>query len=188
MHDQSYYITYTGFSDPDTDRSVLKDSIGRYRTNIFYEFNKSAQADYPPLYTMREDEWKGLPSAYRIYMASDSEYEAAMKLVGSWAHWQRLLKCKPFMKGGEDMGIWMGLEQWREEKAIRDKAQAYNQIKLSAAGGNVQAQKLLLEGTDKAKRGRPSKAEVAKQAAKEAEKNDQIQEDLKRIKAVVNAG
>jgi hypothetical protein len=184
--DRSYYITYQGFSDPDADRSILKDSIGRYRTNIFYEFNKSAQEDYPPLYTMREDEWKGLPSAYRIYMESDSEYEAAMKLVGSWAHWQRLLKCKPFINGGEDLGIWMGLDQWREEKAIQDKAVAYNQLKMSAMGGNVQAQKLLLEGDKTGKRGRPSKAEVAKQAAKIAEKDDQIKDDFKRIKAVIS--
>jgi len=184
--DRSDYITYVGFSDPDADRSILKDNIGRYRTNIFYEFNKTRHEDYPPLYTMREDEWKGLPSAYRIYMESDSEYEAAMKLVGSWAHWQRLLKCKPFINGGEELGIWMGLDQWREEKAIQDKAFALNQLKISAAGGNVQAQKIILEG-DKGKRGRPSKAEVAKAAAKQAEHSNQIKSDFKRIKAVVNA-
>jgi len=182
------YIAYLGYSDPDADRSLMKDVGGRYRTNIFYEFNKSRHEDYPPLYTMREDEWKGLPSAYRIYMTSDSEYEAAMKLVGSWAHWQRLLKCKPFMNGGEEIGIWMGLEQWREEKAIQDQAMAYNQLKTSAAGGNVAAQKLLFEGDKASKRGRPSKAEVAKQAAKQAEEADQIKGDLKRIKLAVSNG
>lgn len=186
--DHADYICYTGFESPDADRSVLKDTIGRYRTNIFYEFNKARQEDYPPLYTMREDEWKGLPSAYRIYMTSDSEYEAAMKLVGSWAHWLRLLKCKPFLNGGEDLGIWMGLEQWREEKAIQEKASAYNQLKLSAVGGNVQAQKIILEGDKASKRGKPSKAEVAKAAAKQAEVDDQIKDDLKRIKLAASNG
>jgi hypothetical protein len=182
------YVSYIGFSDPDADRSVLKDTIGRYRTNIFYEFNKSRHEDYPPLYTMREDEWKGLPSAYRIYMTSDSEYEAAMKLVGSWAHWQRLLKCKPFMNGGEEVGIWTGLEQWREEKQIQDKARAYVQLKTAASEGNVTAQKMLFEGDKVSKRGRPSKAEIAKETVRQAQVAEQVKEDFKRIKLAVSNG
>ena len=182
MMDTAYYANYTGYADPDKDRSVLKDVMGRYRTNIFYEFNKSAHADYPPLYTMREQDWVGLPSAYRTHMESESEYEAAMKLVGSWAHWQKLLKCKPFMEGSDDSGIWLGLDSWRKEKEIRDKALAYNQLKISAATGNVTAQKLLFEGDKPSqKRGRPSKAEVQKAAAKQAEQSDRIKSDLKRI-------
>lgn len=183
--DHNYHVAYTGFADPDKDRSVLKDTMGRYRTNIFYEFNTSRHEDMPPLYTMREQPYRGLPSAYKIYMTSDSEYEAAMKLVGSWNHWQRLLKCKPFMEGPTDAFSWTGLNAWREEKEIQDKAHAYNQLKTSAAGGNVQAQKIVYDGDKvKAKRGAPSKAEITKEAARQAELDDRISDDLKRLKIV----
>lgn len=189
MIDVDKYITYVGFSDPAKDRSILKDTIGRYRTNIFYEFNKTRHEDYPPLYTMRETEWRGLDSAYQIYMHSESEYEAAIKLVGSWNHWQRLLKCKPFVDGEKDGGQWVGIEQWRAEKETRDKALAYNQLKINAAQGNVQAQKMILDGPkDSAKRGRPSNAEIRKEAAKQAELDSQIKDDLKRVRLAVNNG
>jgi hypothetical protein len=118
-------------------------------------------------------------------MEAESEYEAAMILVGSWQHWQRLLKCKPFMEGSDDGGSWQGLKSWREEKAIRDKALAYNQLKISAAQGNVTAQKIIFDGDKETKgRGRPSKAEVRKEAAKQAEVADKVKDDLERIKKV----
>ena len=178
-------MMWIGYSDPNKDRSVLKDLMGRYRTNIFLEFNKSAHDEYPPLYSMREGGWAGLPSAYEIYMTSDSEYEAAMKLVGSWTHWSKLIKSKPFLKGSEDGGSWTGLEAWRAEKEIRDKALAYNQLKISAATGNVTAQKIIFDGDKKtaaSKRGRPSDAEIKKAAAAQAEESAQVKSDLQRIK------
>ena len=180
MRDLSWYSQYPGFKNPDTDRSILRDKMGRYRTNLFNEFNTSAHEDYPPMYTMREDEWKDLPSAYRIYMTSNSEYEAAMRLVGSWAHWQKLLTCPRFMNCPAGSYVWTGLSSWREEKETQDRAQAYMLLKLNAENGNVQAQKLIFEG-DK-KRGRPSNAQI-KHAAEEAAKHTKsIKDDLKRIK------
>lgn len=181
--DRNYHETFIGFADPDRDRGILKDSMGRYRTNIFYEFNKTRHEEYPPLYTMREETWAGLPSAYLIYMLSDSEYEAAMKLVGSWNHWQRLLKCKPFMEGSDESGSWVGLQQWREEKRIQEKAHAFNQLKISAAQGNVTAQKIIYDGEkENAKgRGRPSKAEVAKAAKEQAVQEESVKKDLARL-------
>lgn len=187
--DANWHMDFVGFSEPDMDRAVLKDTMGRYRTNLFYEFNKSRHEDYPPLYTMREQPWKGLPSAYQIYMYSENEYEAAMKLVGSWNHWQRLLKSTPFVKGLDDRSMWVGLDAWREEKEIRDQAIAYNQLRTSAAEGNVQAQKMIFEGMKKAsKRGRPSKDEVKAAAKEQAELTRELKSDLKRIKLVAENG
>jgi hypothetical protein len=187
MNDQLWYDTYEGYRDPDRDRAVLKDSMSRQRTNIFCEFNTSRHEDYPPLYTMREQEWKGLPSAYRIYMASHTEYEAAMKLVGSWNHWQRLLKISKFVNGSTDTTNWSGLHQWREEKEIREKARAYVQLKMNAMEGNVQAQKILFDGLDK-KRGRPSAAEVKKSAEQMAKDTKDLKDDLKRVRLAVSNG
>lgn len=188
--DNDYHYHFEGFQNPDSDKSELKDTAGRYRTNIFCEFNKTRHDDYPPLYTMREAPWKGLPSAYQIYMLSDNEYEAAMKLVGSWHHWQRLLKSKPFTNGLEDGGQWVGLEAWREEKEIKDKAQAYNQLKSSAQQGNVQAQKMIFDGrtTVASKRGRPSKEDIKAAATEQAALTQDLKDDLKRIKLVATNG
>lgn len=181
------YDIYEGFSNPDTDRAVLKDTMNRQRTNIFYEFNTSAHKEYSPLYTMREQEWHNLPSAYRIYMASHSEYEAAMRLVGSWNHWQRLLRIPVFMNGPNDAMNWSGLYQWREEKDIQDRARAYVQLKMSAEEGNVQAQKTVFDGFDK-KRGRPSTAEVRKKAEEMARDAKDLKQDLKRVRLAVDNG
>lgn len=187
--DAIYHKHYDGFSNPDTDRSGMKDTIGRFRTNIFHEFG----SDGEPLYTMRELPYRELPSAYLIYMYSDSEYEAAMKLVGSWNHWQRLCEIKPFMEGPRankhfaNTWSWTGLTDWRIEKETREKSLAYNQLKTSAEEGNVQAQKLLFEGTG-GKRGRPSAEEVKKAIEHQATLTQSIKDDLQRIKNGDEAG
>ena len=184
--DLAYHALYTGYTNPNTDRSHMRDGQGRFRTNIFLEMNPKN-----PLYTMRELPFKGLPSAYLIYMLSDSEYEAAMKLVGSWNHWQRMCEIKPFMEGpraNKNKGntwAWAGLSEWRLEKEIRDKATAYNQLKINAEEGNVQAQKLIFEG-GAGKRGRPSQVDIQKAAEKQAAYARSIKDDLNRIKLVKN--
>ena len=180
---------FEGFSDPDKDRSILKAADGGYRQNIFLDFNTSTHGVNKPLYTMRELPSKGLPSAYLIYMTSSSEYEAAMKLVGSWQHWEKLCKSRPFMEGTEDAGQWSGLQAWRKEKEIKDRAIAYNQLRVNAATGNVQAQKMLYEGIKAAyRRGRPSKAGALKLAQEEAKHLREIKDDFKRVKLVIKNG
>ncbi len=187
--DHVFHMDYEGFSSKDADRSILKDSAGRYRMNLFAEFNKSRHEDNPPIYTMREQSMYGLPSAYLIYMYADSEYHAAMKLVGSWQHWQKLLKSKPFVSGMDDHGQWVGLQAWRDEKEIKDRAVAYNQLQIQAAQGNVPAQKMIFDGPKTAsKRGRPSKEEVQRVAQEHAKHLGEMKSDLKRIKLVVNEG
>lgn len=160
----------------------MKDARGAYRTNIFLEFNTSTHDEQPPLYTMHEEEREGLPSAKKIYMEAESEYEAAMQLVGSWQHWKRLLRCSPFMKG-LPYSTWEGLEAWREEKEIRDKADALKQLKKSAEKGNVTAQKIIYEGEKKTK-GRPKKADIEKQARILAGISEDVADDMKRLQLV----
>lgn len=160
----------------------MKDVRGAYRTNLFIEFNQTNPEMYPPIYTMHEQERKGLPSAKKIYMEAESEYEAAMQLVGSWQHWKRLCRCTYFMKGMANC-MWDGLEDWREEKEIQDKAEAYKQLKKSAEKGNIQAQRLIYEGKKDSK-GRPSKAEVQRQARIAAGVKSEVDDDLKRLSLV----
>jgi hypothetical protein len=187
--DYNEHTDFVGFSDPEKDRSILKDSMGRFRMNVFYEINKSRHEEYPPLYTMAEESKMGLPSAYIIYMTSASEYEAAIKLLGSWTHWKRYLKNNEFMHGPRQPGPgWEGLASWRQEKEIRDAAKAYTQLKRSAEMGNLQAQKEIWAVNTKQKRGRPSQAEVEKAAAEQAQHTRELKDDLKRIKLVAVNG
>ena len=183
--DASFHRDYVGFSDPDRDRSMMKDANGRYRLNIFREIGRDVA---PPMYTMFESPKEGLPSAYQIYMYSESEYEAAMKLVGSWTHWQRLCNSNKFMNAVETES-WTGLKAWREEKEVKDKAYAYMLLKVSAADGNVQAQKAVLEGERKmGQRGRPSKAQIEQAAKEAAHLTDTIKSDFSRIRLAAKSG
>jgi len=185
--DLNYHINFVGFSDPNKDRGILKDTMGRYRLNIFEEFNYKRQEAWPPLYTMKEEVTAGLPSAYLIYIHSESEYEAAMKLVGSWNHWNKLCTSQAFMNGSPTSTVWSGLKSWREEKEIKDRATMYHLLKIAAATGNVNAQKLLFEKDKGGVRGRPSKAQI-EQAAKDAASNEEvIKDDLARLRLVASS-
>jgi len=168
--------------------SKMKDAMGRYRVNLFKEFNRSEKDKYPVVYTMSEQDKDGLVSARRIYMESLDEYEAAIRLVGSWVHWQRLLKCNAFMKGPHaDSGYqWQGLEQWRQEKRDFERSKARDMLWESAKKGNVTAQRLLFEEANKGDRGagRPSNAEVKKEAREQAEHEEMFKKDLERVKGL----
>jgi len=189
MLDLNYHINYVGFADPEKDRSILKDAMGRWRLNLFVEFNYKKHERYPPIYTMKEESQGDLPSAYLIYMYSENEYEAAMKLVGSYAHWLTLCKSPAFMNGVLHTGSWTGLNTWREEKEIKDRATMYSLLKIQAAQGNVTAQKILFEKDKKiSARGRPSKAQIEQAAKDEATYKDAIKDDLKRVRLVVSNG
>lgn len=69
-------------------------------------------------------------SMYLEYMKYDSEYEAAMAILGSWAHWTKLCKTKWFA---------VVRDQWEEERNIRDEAIAKSVLVMLAEGGNVTA-------------------------------------------------
>jgi len=163
----------------------LKDVNGRHRLNIFKEFNTARHKKYPPIYTMKDTDQDGLLSAKRIYMESVDEYEAAIRLVGTWLHWQRLCQCTPFMKGPpEEVTLaWTGLEDWRKEKELQNKSRVSKLLWNEAEKGNVSAQKILLDG-EKPKAGRPSKDNVNKEAKRIAERDKMIKDDLQRIKGL----
>ena len=72
------------------DYTKLKSDNGHYLTQgLFYEYRHHTKLPYIP-YTLRERDYKGYLSMYRIYMECDTEYEAAQVLLNSWEHWCRL--------------------------------------------------------------------------------------------------
>lgn len=154
------YAAYQGFKDPEADMSVLLDSRGARKTEtLFVESisNRAKDSGYEPLYALREHCKGEKPSAYQIYMASVDETDAALKLVGSMAHWRRLCGLKWFMEGSEVMGH-EGLIQWRKDMQARDASRAKRQLMESAAAGNVSAQRELYNQATKKAPGRPAKA------------------------------
>jgi hypothetical protein len=164
--------------------SHLKDKMGRFRTNIFLEFNRQQWEEYPPIYTMKSTDRRGCVSARRIYLEAADEYDAAMQLVGSWEHWQKLCNNKNFMSGSDKGDKFDGLSAWREEKKIRDKSEARKLLRKSAEAGNVTAQKILYDGKEPA--GRPSKAKVNQEATRIAEQERLLDEGWNKLKLIKN--
>lgn len=154
------YHKYQGFKDPSADQSVLLDSRQARKTETLFaeSISYNSKQKYTPLYTLREQEKDGLPSAYQIYMHSVDETDAALKLVGSLSHWRRLCGLKWFMEGAQEMGH-EGLLQWREDMRARDATTAKSQLLDQAATGNVAAARKLYDEATKNKVGRPKKPE-----------------------------
>lgn len=140
----------------ETNTKLLSNGT-RLTQGLFYEFyNSNEEAPY----TLKErDITKGdkhYVSLCRVYLESADEYEAAMRLVGSWAHWQKLCNLQWFMKGMPQFGF-EGLESLRETMAARDRSLARKKLIEAAEQGNVTAAKAILESAPKQKAGRPQK-------------------------------
>lgn len=135
------------------------DRRGALKTELlFQETIKSDRLEnYTPLYTLKEND-TDLPSAYKIYMSSADEYDAAIKILGSMRHWRRLCGLKWFMEGIPMSGF-DGLKAWRKDMEMRDKSTAKKQLMISAEDGNVSAQRALYLNDEPKKRATKTKAE-----------------------------
>ena len=60
------YANYDGFSVG--DRSILKDPRGVQRTETLFHGMNKREEKYPSIYSLADEERKGLPSIYQIYM------------------------------------------------------------------------------------------------------------------------
>lgn len=136
------------------DMSQFKDSRGAHRTeSLFIEvISPESAKKYTPIYSLRDYDNKGYPSAYNIFMAATDEHEAAKKLVGSLAHWRKLCRLKWFMEGRE-LAQFEGLRVWREDMLARDASTAKAILIEETEEGNVTAAKALysLENENKKK-------------------------------------
>lgn len=134
------------------------DARGALKTELLFEetIKSDRLENYTPLYTLREEDTT-LPSAYKIYMSSTDEYEAAMKLLGSTRHWRRLCGLKWFMEGIPEKGF-DGIRSWRKDMELRDKSRAKRQLMDAAEAGVVSAQRAIYLSETQAKK-RLTKAE-----------------------------
>jgi hypothetical protein len=104
--------------------------------------SENTRANRDPVYSLREDDIKGYPSAYQIYMNSIDEVEAAYKLVGSLYHWNKLLELDWFLEGIPQLSF-TGVKQWREDLRQRDQMIAKAVIFTAAKAGDVSAARAL---------------------------------------------
>lgn len=114
--DNLNWTPYPSGSDP-----ILFDVRGHRRTASLFK-EKTQDQNCPPIFSLKDYD-SDLPSAYLIYMSAADEYDAAMKMVGSMAHWRKLLNLTWFMEG-EAEASFAGLDSWRQDMAARDASLA----------------------------------------------------------------
>jgi hypothetical protein len=154
------------------DYSKVIGDNGHYMTQaLFYEFRFQTKNE-KPIYNLKERDYKGTLSMYQIYMDSDSEYEAALKILNSWKHWEILCDRNWFLPH---------IEKWREERDIREAALGKATLIDQARDGNVTAAKALYDQSGKRKAGRPSKDEVEGHKKKQADIDSKVSNILDRM-------
>jgi hypothetical protein len=130
-----------------------------------------ARGTMEPLMTLREYEVDGLPSMHTMFMEDKdiTGYATCMRTVGVWRHWKKMWankKLKPHMDAWvEELEVWMmadGIKKMRNSQSP------------------AAAKYLVEKGWDK-KAGRPSKADINKQARAQALLDNDLADDAARI-------
>lgn len=171
------WTPYPGYSAP-----VLFDVRGVRRTgSLFVE--TSQDTNRTPIFTLKDHDYKDYISAYRIYMESQDEYDAAMHLVGSMSHWRKLLGCKWFLEGDESRGF-MGLAQWRKDMMARDASTAKRVLIDKVRDGDRQAAQFLMNYATKGEQAGLAQSTVKKPKAVPARRGAQLQPETVDFAAV----
>ena len=162
------------FRTPDSDRLKL--------SSLFLEPKYNVET---ALYTLndRDKEYKEqtFPSLYKLYitMADVTEYNFANKYLESFQHWDALCS-EEFFKPH--------IQRWRKELELKVKSEALLEIIAQSQAEDprkrLEASKYLYEKvyiSNSNGRGRPSKAEVRKEAERQAREQKIITQDYERL-------
>ena len=134
--------------------------------NLFLESSSADKRDkYPPLFTLKPYPYKGLPSAYQVYMESVDEFDAATKIVPNMKVWDQL-KSATWFKTDANQWNFEGLDTWREHMKARDNSLAQKTLMEKVASGDVTAAKAVIANSKtKAPVGRKNKKTTAELAS-----------------------
>lgn len=156
---------------------------------LFEEFTKEIQSEapiYPPFSLTEERTGFVCFRTSFVELGDPTGYQWAMKYLGSWLHWQKLLKCKWFQEA---------LEIALVEMNAKLKSESFAQIQAISQSGTPQsitAARYLHDIATKGKgaaRGRPSKEEMTGELKRRVDAVETEDEDLKRIGLkVINGG
>lgn len=166
--------------------ATFKDSGGRYRTkSLFIEYK---HPKYPAFFTLQRynvtKDGKEYISMYKKYteISDPTEFQVAMRLLGSWAHWLQLQQSMWFM---------VHLNQWRKELAVQLESRRFIEMtevvnKRPGTGAAIAASKWLAsrygeKKETKPKRGRPSNDERDQHLREEAAEHSLLAEEAERL-------
>ena len=145
---------------------------------LFFEWKHNTTSKIPAPYCLKNQDHRNgrrtYKSMYLIYMSCHTEYEAAMKLLGSYPHWQKLLKCKWFHEY---------VVQWREDMRMRDESVARAVLMEKVEGGNVPAARAVLAELRKdskpaGRRGRPLRGGSGKSSGARTPDTGSVAEEM----------
>jgi hypothetical protein len=161
------------------------DERNQYRTKSLFREEISRQvreAGYKPVFTLKDYDYEDqdgtpLPSLKKIYMAFEdpTEYEFAIATFESWPHWEHLCSVTWFNEI---------VQKWRDEMEVAMRSKAVKAIMKTAIDeGNkgTNAAKYIAERGWEKRAGRPTKAQVKKEAKVQAGIREEVEEDAKRL-------
>ncbi len=145
---------------PEVSRNSLRPKVGESlpiaaglvgcTKALFQEYRHQTTVTVNAPYCLKanDHEYKGgvYKSMYLIFMSCDSEYEAAIKLLGNYRHWTKLKRC-----------VWFQpyVEEWNAELVLRESALAKSKLVKLTEAGNVTAARTLLNDKKVAGVGKP---------------------------------
>ena len=156
------------------EQPPYKDGQGRWRTQSLFRETFVQVEGYPPVFTLREHDYKGFPSFRRLFLevADPTGYKFAQKVLGSYDHWKKLIGSEWFQAE---------LQGWIEELEVKQTSEAIDKIKAIAAsdsGQSLQAAKFLIEKAYRPSRaGRPKKEKKVESIASKL-----LDDDFERMK------
>ena len=155
----------------------------RMTSSLFFE--QSYHDPSKAIYTLKDIDWKGYRSLYRLYLEEEdlTEYLFANKYFENWSHWLDICN-SPWFRDY--------IERWRTELNLKMEAQALRRIQEESkdkdSKNNFSANKTVLDKlwkennpTKATARGRPTKDEVRGELNRRANEEQKLQEDFDRI-------
>lgn len=153
----------------------------RYTKSLFFETTLADKSTV--VYTLKDQDHKGFPSLYRLYMEEGDpfEYRFANKYLQDWTHWLTLCELSWFKPL---------VTRWREELDLRLKSESLARILDEARSERreaLSANKYLLEkgwlpkGSSKEQVGRPSKEKIRTEAERLFKEHSRIGDDVERL-------
>jgi hypothetical protein len=161
-------------------RDQMRDVEGRFRTQSLFWETSTKREKYPPLFTLKDKESKGLPSLRQIYFTyehlPEHEYEFALDVFGSWELWNKI---------ATESTVRHHIVEWRKELEMKVRASAMKAMIQSALNdgskGAATAKYLSEAGWRGTARGRPTKEELQRELKVQAGIAKEFEADLERI-------
>ena len=136
---------------------------------LFIQFDPEGEYDL--------DEWRKV----FVDIADPTEYDAAITLIGSWDEWKKLKQYWPWFRD-------VCLPAWLEEVEIKLRSQAVKHIiKQSKKDNGTAAARWVAEGRYACRKpGKPTNAEIERQARIHAGVEEEVADDIERVRLVSN--